>query len=65
MPQKEIDKYFDIELETSKGNVLAINGDLKSNGGIKTIDETVWKSEKSEKPVQNGAVNEAYISERL
>lgn len=62
VPKKEIDKFFDIELETSKGVIVDSKGDFKSNGGIKTIDETKYDSEK---PYLNGTVNEGYISERL
>lgn len=56
---KEVENYFDIELKVGTDD----NGDIKSNGELKTKGEK--ESGARTKYIQNGELNEGYVSERL
>lgn len=56
---KEVENYFDIELKVGTD----ANGDIKSNGELKTKGEK--ESGARAKYIQNGELNEGYVSERL
>ena len=61
MEEEKVDEFFDIELDVKEQSDRAANGDIKStvNGEVKTVHDTELGM------VQNGRINEAYLSDRL